>query len=253
MSEEKIEDLKEKAEETPEVKEEVKAEVEEVETAENVKAEEVQAEAEEVQAEADEVAEVKSDEVAEEIENGSGRTLAEAIEIAEKTVKSPKKQYNKKGILAVTALILVVALLFSFAFANTVKMSDEEYYALFEESSIEIVEDAYNTVIILSARMSYYSENEYIDTYYAEALAELESSVAVTDEMMKELSNPPSTYEEHYVLLKNFYASYIECLDLALDYGDDETAYVEVATIAVEEFIEYYSALYNAVMENYVS
>ncbi len=244
MPEEKIEELKEEAEE-------VKTETAELETAETeveeVKAEEVEVKAEET-AEIAETAETveKPEEVIPE------RTLAEAIEIAEKTVKAPKKQYNKKGFLAVTALVLVLVVMISIACVNTFGMSDEEYFELFEANSLEIVEDAYNTVIIMSSRMSYYSENDYIDAYYAETIVDLESSVSETDAMMKELSNPPSTYKEHYEILESFYNSYMECLDLALNYGDDEDSYVETATVALEEFIEYYSALYDIVMESYI-
>lgn len=257
MPEEKIEELKEEVEtETAEVETET-VEVEEVE-AETVKAEEVATEeiaTETAKTEVEAETEAETAETPEATEATGDRTLAETIEIAEKSAASavPKKKYNKKGIIAVTVLVIVFALMLSIAGVNTFSMSDEEYYELYEASSMEIVEDAYNAVIILSSRMSYYSENEYIDAYYADILVELEASVSVTDEMMKELSNPPSTYKEHYELLDDFYDSYMECLDLVLDYGDDETAYVETATVAIEEFIEYYSALYDIVMADYIA
>ncbi|MFI3163028.1 MAG: hypothetical protein R3Y65_01150 [Bacillota bacterium] len=233
MPEEKIEELKE-----------------EVETVKTVETETEKVETEEVSAETAQTAETEVETVQADEETSSDRTLAESIEIAEKTAASatPKKKCNKKGIIAVTVLVIVFALMLSIAFMNTTTMSDEEYYPLLEEASITIVDNSYTAIVAISTRMSYYDENEYIDLYYLDALLELQESIPETDAMLDAISKAPDTYEEHYSVLLSYYEAYLECLDLAINYGDDEAVYIETATVAFEEFVDVYTVFYDLMM-----
>ncbi|MFI3166901.1 MAG: hypothetical protein R3Y32_02165 [Bacillota bacterium] len=229
---------------TEEVNEEITATEDKEAVAEEAVAEEAVAEetvAEEAVAEA--VQEVATEEK-EEKEEKEETAQPEAVQTETVAVAKPKKECNKKRIIAVVAFVLVFALIFSMAGMNT---ANQGYGTEIEETSIELIVQTYTALTVVGTRLEYWDDaganNALIDEAYLEILAELEAGMEDMESAFSDLKNPPSAYEEQYTYLSNMYEAYLISIDLAINYGTDLEVYFEEYQAVAEVFIENYTAI----------
>lgn len=165
------------------------------------------------------------------------------------TAKAPKKK--RKGIIiAVTAIVLVVALVFSLILVGIQKIKEEVYYSKMEEVTYAMLDSAADTetagnLIVSVWHNAIYEvtdketdkftkvkdkysgeyfvddfntalDNLFSDSEFSNDIQQIKNERAEITACMKELTDPPKKYKEAYQALKEYYDNYMKFTDTVI-------------------------------------
>ncbi|MDE5604096.1 MAG: zinc ribbon domain-containing protein [Eubacterium sp.] len=185
-------------------------------------------------------------------------------------IKHKKTAKNKKPIII--CIILVIAILSTYAISQKVKVSNYETTlnsvstlmiegASTAEDAGNLIHDVwYNTIFekrnaetdkftMTSNKKSFNDDfndslaNLFSDYTFCNKLETIRENRASVISMMKELTNPPKEYQEAYSILKDYYEAYSELTDLVLNPTGTLTTFTNDFNEAEQKVLDAFEAI----------